>query len=179
MTQSFSLRYGRGSLEISVPDEVDVTVIQKPTMPVIDDPVAAVMQALQNPVSTKPLSQLAKNAASACIAICDITRPVPNHLFLRPMIQTMIDAGVPQSAITVLVATGLHRPNEAEELAELIGDPWVLQNVNVANHFARNDDDHVTLGTTKTRGTVVRLDRRFVQADIRIATGLVLSLIHI
>lgn len=173
MTQSFSLRYGRGSLEISVPDEVDVTVIQKPTMPVIDDPVAAVMQALQNPVSTKPLSQLAKNAASACIAICDITRPVPNDLFLRPMIQTMIDAGVPKSAITVLVATGLHRPNEAEELAELIGDPWVLQNVNVANHFARNDDDHVTLGTTQTRGTVVRLDRRFVEADIRIATGLV------
>ena len=114
MTQSFSLRYGRGSLEISVPDKVDVTVIQKPTMPVIDDPVAAVMQALQNPVSTKPLSQLAKNAASACIAICDITRPVPNHLFLRPMIQTMIDAGVPKSAITVLVATGLQRPNEAE-----------------------------------------------------------------
>ena len=41
------------------------------------------------------------------------------------------------------------------------------------NHFARNDEDHVLVGVTATRGTVVRLDRRFVEADLRIATGLV------
>jgi nickel-dependent lactate racemase len=67
----------------------------------------------------------------------------------------------------------LHRPNEGDELAELIGDPWVLRTVEVENHDARNDDDHVTLGATRTRGTVVRLDRRFVEADLRIVTGLV------
>jgi nickel-dependent lactate racemase len=48
-----------------------------------------------------------------------------------------------------------------------------METVNVANHFARHDQDHVDLGATSTRGTVVRLDRRFVAADIRIATGLV------
>ena len=53
-----------------------------------------------------------------------------------------------------------------------MGDPWVLETVEVANHFAREDADHVLLGTTG-RGTVVRLDRRFVEADLRIATGLV------
>ena len=45
-------------------------------------------------------------------------------------------------AITVLVATGLHRPNEGDELRELVGSDWVLNNVKVANHFARQDDDH-------------------------------------
>ena len=40
-----------------------------------------------------------------------------------------MDAGMPASGITVLVATGLHRPNEGEELAELVGDPWVLDTV--------------------------------------------------
>jgi len=44
--------------------------------------------------------------------------------------------------------------------------------VRVANHFARNDADHVDLGAT-SRGTPVKLDRRFVEADVRIATGLV------
>jgi nickel-dependent lactate racemase len=73
----------------------------------------------------------------------------------------------------VLVATGLHRPNEGSELEELLGDPWVQRHVTVANHAARCDADHVTLGCTPTRGTVVRLDRRFVDADLRIATGLV------
>jgi nickel-dependent lactate racemase len=88
------------------------------------------------------------------------------------MVRALLDAGMPASAITILVATGLHRPNEGAELAELIGDPWVMQTVRVANHYARNDADHVDLGTTAS-GTRVRLDRRFVEADVRIATGLV------
>jgi len=44
--------------------------------------------------------------------------------------------------------------------------------VRVQNHYARNDADHVDLGAT-SRGTPVKLDRRFVEADLRIATGLV------
>ena len=112
-------------------------------------------------------------AESACILICDITRPVPNRLFLRPMIEAMLAGGIPLDRICVLVATGLHRPNEGAELAELVGDPWVLANVRVENHFARNEDDHVDLGRTATRGTPVKIDRRFMDADLKIATGLV------
>jgi lactate racemase len=74
--------------------------------------------------------------------------------------------------ITILVATGLHRPNEGAELADVVGDEWVLKTVSVENHFARNDADHVYLGQT-TRGTPAKLDRRFVDADLRIVTGLV------
>ena len=73
----------------------------------------------------------------------------------------------------MLVATGLHRPNEGAELAELVNDPWVLATVRVENHFARRDADHADLGATATRGTPVKIDRRFVEADLRIATGLV------
>ena len=167
------LRYGRGEIEIDLPADIDVSVIRKPAMPLLAEPAVAIAAALDDPTSSPALEKLAANASTACIAICDITRPVPNALFLRPMIERLIRAGVPTSGITVIVATGLHRPNEGDELAELIGDRWVLENVNIVNHFARNDADHVNLGTTPTRGTVVRLDRRFVEADIRIATGLV------
>ena len=41
------------------------------------------------------------------------------------------------------------------------------------NHFARDDAAHVDLGVTATRGTPIRIDRRFAEADLRIATGLV------
>ena len=156
-----------------MPEQAAVTVIRKPQMTPIGQPAAAVARALDHPVGSPSLCELARGAASACIAICDITRPVPNHLFLRPMIERLIDSGVPASRITVVVATGLHRPNEGEELAELVGDRWVLDHVRVVNHFARNDGDHVDLGVTSTRGTVVRIDKRFVEADLRIATGLV------
>jgi nickel-dependent lactate racemase len=66
----------------------------------------------------------------------------------------------------------LHRPNEGAELEELVGDRWVLQTVRVENHFARNDADHADLGRT-LRGTPVKIDHRFVEADLRIVTGLV------
>lgn len=167
------LRYGRQELGVTIPDDAIATVIRKPTMPLLDDPGTELRSALESPIGASPLSELAQGKRTACIAICDITRPVPNHLFLRPIIETLLGAGVPKSGITVLVATGLHRPNEGDELRELIGDDWVLEKVAVENHFARNDADHVHLGKTATRGTAVRLDRRFAEADIRIATGLV------
>jgi nickel-dependent lactate racemase len=160
-------------LPVSLPPGAQATVIRKAVLPKVPDNDAAIRAALERPVGSPPLAELAKGRRSACILICDITRPVPNRLFLRPMIETLMAGGVPRERITVLVATGLHRPNEGEELAELVGDPWVLANVTVVNHFARNDGDHVDLGPTRTRGTPVKIDRRFMEADLRIATGLV------
>ena len=167
------LKYGRKGLLVDLADDLDVTVIRKPPMPVIEDSAAAVARVLDAPVGTLPLRALAETATSATIAVCDITRPVPNGVFLRPMIEQLIGGGISTDAITVIVATGLHRPNLGAELEELIGDSWVLKQVNVVNHDARDDDAHVFVGKTKTRGSVIRLDRRFVDADLRIVTGLV------
>ncbi|MCP4381848.1 MAG: nickel-dependent lactate racemase [Hyphomicrobiales bacterium] len=167
------IAYGRATLPVSLPAGAEPTVIRKAELPKLADRPTAIRNAFDNPVGSTPLSELAEGRTSACILICDITRPVPNGLFLRPMIETMVSGGIPLDRITVLVATGLHRPNEGEELEELVGDPWVLGNVRVENHFALNDADHIDFGRTATRGTPVSIDRRFVDADLRIATGLV------
>ena len=167
------LMYGRDGLTIDLADDIDVTIIRKPEMPLVPDVPTAIADALAHPVEAPPLGVLAGAAQTACILICDFTRPVPNHLFLRPMIETMLANGMAAEAITVLVATGLHRPNLDDELVALINDPWVLATVNVVNHYARNDDDHIDFGFTPKRQVPVKLDRRFVEADLRIATGLV------
>ena len=171
--EEIRIAYGRGHLPIRVPKGTEVTLIRKAVLPKLLDPHAAIREALDNPIRSRPLRELARGRTSACILICDITRPVPNHLFLRMMIEDMAAAGIPLERIVVLVATGLHRPNEGAELAELVGDPWVQTNVRVENHFARNDADHIDLGVTATRGTPVSIDRRFLEADLKIATGLV------
>jgi nickel-dependent lactate racemase len=165
------LAYGRGTLPVHVPAAAEATVIRKAPRPKLG--ADAIARALAAPIGAAPFEHLVRERASACILICDITRPVPNKLFLRPMIEQMLAAGIPGERITVLVATGLHRPNVGAELAEVVGDPWVFEHVRVENHFARNDADHVDLGVTETRGTPIKLDRRFVEADLRIATGLV------
>jgi len=147
--------------------------VRKHALPLIEDPVGAVREALDKPISAPPFRDLARGRRNACILICDKTRPVPNRLFLWPMIEELLSSGMPASRICILVATGLHRPCTDQELAEIIGDPRVLSTVRIENHFARDDAAHVDLGPTATRGTPAKIDRRFVEADLRIATGLV------
>jgi lactate racemase len=165
--QRIELNYGRGRLPVDLPDGVDLRMIRKRQMPVLPDPEAAVREALAG------LPELARGRQSACILICDITRPVPNGLFLPVLVRALLDAGLRPEGVKVLVATGLHRPNEGAELEELVGSRWVLDTVEVANHFARDDAAHVDLGTTRGHGVPVKLDRRLVEADLKIATGLV------
>src|SRR6185437_4489732 len=133
------LLFGKGHLPVALPEGARPTVIRKRPMAKLPDPHAAIAAAFENPIGSAPLRALARGRRSACILICDITRPVPNRLFLRPMIAAMVGEGIPLDAITVLVATGLHRPNLGEELAELVGDPWVLAEVRVVNHDARDE----------------------------------------
>jgi len=166
------LNYGKGHLPVDLDDDWNVSVIRKPEMPVEADPQAAVAAALAKPVGSESLRVEARGKSSACVLVCDITRPVPNGQLLPVILRQLLDAGMKRDSIRVLVATGLHRPNEGDELAELIGNRWVLENFRIENHFARNDADHVDLGTT-TKGTRVKLDRRFVDAELKIVTGLV------
>ncbi len=166
------LSFGRGTLPVDLPDDLDVTVIRKPDMPALPDPAAAVRAALARPVGARPLVEEARGARSACILICDVTRPVPNGLLLAPIVRALVEAGLDPARVRILVATGLHRPNVGEELAEVVGDAWVQRTVRVENHDARDDAAHVDLGPTAA-GTPVKLDRRFVEADLKIVTGLV------
>ncbi len=166
------MNYGRNGLYIDFPESWDITVIEKTAMPVPPDPAKAVLEALAGPVGSGTLVAEAAGRRSACILICDITRPVPNGVILTPILQELLKAGLKKEDITILVATGLHRPNEGEEMRELVGSDWVMENFKVVNHFARNDADHVSLGVTG-RGTPIKIDRRFVEADLKIVTGLV------
>ncbi|MDC1311574.1 nickel-dependent lactate racemase, partial [Burkholderiales bacterium] len=153
-------------------DSWNPEVIRKPLMPYEKNPKLAIRKALNNPINASPLSEVAKRKKRVCILICDITRPVPNHLILPEILTELIKNGVPPKNIEILIATGLHRPNRGEELRQLIGDEWILNNIKIFNHFAKNEADHVVIGTT-TKNTLVKLDKRFVNADLKIVTGLV------
>ena len=166
------LNYGRGTLPVELPDDLDVTVIRKPEMPALADPAAAIGAALRAPEGSPPLLERARAAKSACVLVCDLTRPVPNGALLPPILRTLLEAGLDASRVRILVATGLHRPNLGAELEEILGDPWIARTFRVENHDARDDAAHVDLGPT-ARGTPARIDRRFVEAELKIVTGLV------
>ena len=172
MAMHIAMHYGKTGLRLEFPDAWDITVIRKRPLPILRDPGITLKAALESPAGGSPLDQLAKRHHNACILICDVTRPVPNGVILPAIIKQLISNDMKQTDISVLLATGLHRPNEGPELLEVVGSEWVMQTVKVENHFARRDEDHVNLGTTKI-GTPVKLDRRFVEAGLRIVVGLV------
>jgi nickel-dependent lactate racemase len=142
----------------------------RPAAP-LPDPEGAIAAALANPIGTRPLAELARGRKNACILICDITRPVPNRLILPPLLRTLEEQGIARQDILILVATGLHRPNEGAELEEMVG-PEVAANYRIENHRGKALEEHDYLGTTPN-GVPVHLDRRYVRADLKITTGLI------
>ncbi len=167
-----SLNFGLDGLRLSLPDAWTVDVLCKRPMPVLADPRGEIENLLDHPADGKPLETLAKGKRSACILICDDTRPVPNGILLPPMIRRLIRAGIEARDICVLVATGLHAPVEGPRLDTLLGTREIPENVRIFNHFARSDADHVNLPPT-SGGIPVELDRRFVEAELKLVTGLV------
>ncbi len=156
-----------------MPREAIPTIIRKPKIRCALDESKIVLDALSSPVDGRGFKQIKRGLQSACILICDITRPVPNELFLMPLVKELLSIGVKLENILILIATGLHRPNTGSELNELIGDPWILNNVRIENHDACDDQSHMYLGDTRTSNVPVLIDCRFVQADVKIVTGLV------
>jgi nickel-dependent lactate racemase len=167
------LSFGRKGLLVELPEKTIPHIIRKPKYPVPEDPHALVKQALSHPILSKKLSEEAMGNKTACILVCDITRPVPNKLFLKPVIAELESGGIPRDCITILIATGLHRPNLGGELEEVIGDPWVTDNIQILNHDARDETSIVHLGKTLTHQVPLGLNRYFVEADLKLVTGLV------
>lgn len=163
------LDYGREGLEAEVPDRA--AVLQMPETPGLGEVATRLEEALTRPLGTPSLAELARGRSSACIVISDVTRPVPNAVILPPMLRILEQAGIPRDRIVLLVATGLHRPNEGEELVQLIGAE-LASRYRVVNHRARERETLVHLGQT-SGGAPIWIDRVFVEADLRIATSLI------
>ncbi len=165
------LDYGRTGLDVEIPDDrlVGPLAIRK-TEP-LANPEEAIAQAYANPIGTPPLAELARGRKSACIVICDITRPVPNKLMLPPMLKILEEAGIPRSEIMILIATGLHRPNEGAELEEMVGAD-IVRDYRIENHHGKVLEEHTFLGITPN-DVPAWIDSRYINADLKITTGLI------
>ena len=167
-----TLDYGKTGLTVTLPDDrMLVPPLTIREAPPLADPEAALEAALATPVGTLPLAELAKGKKTACILVCDITRPVPNAMLLPPILRTIEAAGIPRDGITILVATGLHRPNEGAELDELVGEE-VARNYRCLNHHGKVNEEHDFLGTTEA-GVPIWIDNRYTRAELKITTGLI------
>jgi nickel-dependent lactate racemase len=165
------MRYGTGTLPIEIPDKNVAKVLEISESTPLPDEDRAVRGAIAHPIASQSLAEIGRGRASACIVISDITRPVPNKVILPPLLETLEQTGIPREKITILIATGIHRPNNAEELETMVGRD-LMERYRIVNHFSQKPETHAYLGTTQ-KGTPVQINKTYLEADLKIITGLI------
>jgi nickel-dependent lactate racemase len=168
---TIQLAFGKEGLACSVPEKNLAGVLLQPEVPAVPDPIRELQSMLKSPIGSPSLADLARAARTACVVICDITRPVPNELILRQVLDTLEQNGMRRDAITILVATGLHRPSTREERIAMMGD-GIAGKYRIVDHDARNSGEQEYLGVTHM-GTPVYIDRSYTEADLKITTGFI------
>ena len=165
------MAFGKTGLVLELPEGFRYRVLQAHAAQPLQDARQTVEEALDHPIGCAGLVELARGKRSAAISVCDITRPAPNRLVLPPLLERLERAGIPRHAITILIATGLHRPAPPSEVEEIVGAE-IASKYLVVNHDARALEEHAYLGTTRS-GTPVHIDRRFLDADLHITLGFI------
>lgn len=162
-----ALAYGRGRLEIDVPDRA--VVLEPVYVPTSEDPVAALQSALRAPLGTRPLREVIHRGDRVTVVHPDITRPMPNDAVINVIWDECQDL-VKQEDFTLLAALGTHLINTEDELTSILGRGAMRFPHEQAQ--ASDKENKVKIGTLRA-GVPIYVDRRYVEANVRILTGFV------
>jgi nickel-dependent lactate racemase len=163
------LAYGRKGLRLNLSDTVQV--VASPLVPGLPDEAAALRDALRYPFGSPALAEKVKPGDKVVISHSDLTRATPNDRILPGLLAELEAAGVARQEITLLNALGTHRQQTEAELHAMLGDR-IVSNYRCVQHNAYDDANLVSLGQT-SRGHPVRINRLFLEADVRILTGFI------
>lgn len=159
---------GKESIALDLPDSVHH--LKTHATPPITDPQSVIAETLANPIGAPPLAEIARGRKSACIVISDITRPVPNAVILPPLLKTLESSGIPRDKITILIATGMHRPNLGKELESMVGKQ-VMDNYRIENHYCQKQEELREIA--RIEGAPIEVNTHYLDADLKILTGLI------
>lgn len=129
-----------------------------------------VLDALEHPVGSPRLRELAKDKQKIVIVTSDHTRAVPSKITL-PLLLKEIRSGNPQADITILIATGLHRPTTEEEQRRMFGDE-IVGHEKIAINNAFDPEQFVELCTLPS-GAVFQVNKLAAQCDLLVTEGFV------
>jgi nickel-dependent lactate racemase len=163
------LAYGRNGLNVQLPDGCDVVTSRFVTG--VADEGLALQRALRNPIGTAPLTEKVRASDKVVIVHSDITRATPNDRILPVILAELEAAGIDPKNITLMNALGTHRPQTDAELRMMLGDR-IVETYRCLQHDAFDDSILTPLGKTKL-GHPVRVNRHYLDADVRILTGFI------
>ena len=167
--RSVQLAYGRGFLGVDLPEH-RTDIIEPVSVPGLKDEKESFLRSLNYPIESRPLREHLFADAKVCIVFTDITRATPNERIIPWLLEFLAEI-VPPSNLTLINGTGTHRANTDAELRQLLTDD-VVDRYRVINHNAEDANELVQVGTTRAGGPAL-INRRLVEADVRIITGFI------
>ncbi|WP_312419820.1 nickel-dependent lactate racemase [Anaerospora hongkongensis] len=164
--------YAKSFLQADIPDERLIAVLESKahTYKPADDEAQLVKMAMENPIGSARLRDLAKDKQNIVIIASDHTRPVPSRI-IAPLMLKEIRSGNPDADITFLIATGFHRATTKAELIEKFGET-IVNNEKISIHDCRDDGRMVNIGKLPSGGDLV-INKLAVEADLLIAEGFI------
>ena len=164
-----SIPYGKTHLTYPYPynglltSRVDQLKSSKPGRQLVEE-------AMAHPIGSRPLWELAAGKKTCTIIISDHTRPVPSKDILPPMLEEL-RRGNPDIDITLLVATGFHRPTTTTELEAKLGSE-IAGREKIIVHDAFDEESNVEIGILPSGAPLV-IDRAAVETDLLISEGFI------
>jgi nickel-dependent lactate racemase len=128
-----------------------------------------VEDALETPISSLPLRELARGKKKIVLIASDHTRPVPSKLIVPPMLRE-IRKGSPDAEITILIATGCHREMSRDEIDAKFGEELARQ-----EHIVVHDCDSspmTRLGILPSGGECF-INSLVAEAELVVAEGFI------
>jgi nickel-dependent lactate racemase len=161
--------YGNKTLEIDLPDDWEVE-----TCPMRGASQRALSleeqeAAINTPVGTPPLRQLARGKKKAVIVFDDMTRPTRTYEIAPIVLGELLAAGIDEENISFVCALGTHGALTQHEFRKKLGTD-ITQRFRVYNHNCY--ENCLEVGTT-SRGTTVLVNREVMEADLKVAIGCV------
>ena len=167
MKHCISIPYGKshliyeGSCQAVLTSKVDQLKSEKSGLQLV-------REAMAKPIGSAPLSELAVGKKTCTVIISDHTRPVPSRDILPPMLEALRQ-GNPEIDITLLVATGFHRPTTTVELENKLG-PEIAGKEKIIVHDAFDTNSNVAIGILPSGAPLV-IDRAAVETDLLVSEG--------
>ena len=158
--------FGKKSIRINIPDKNTLDIISEGSGSLIIDEDKTITGALENPIKSKRLREIASSRKSACIIASDITRPCPSYKFLPLLAGELRKGGIENKYILVVLGLGIHRSHTDSEKRKLVGD-YVYNNIETID----SDTSKSKLIGYTSRGTPAEVFERVLDYDLLIVTG--------
>lgn len=163
-----TLPYGKKSFTVHLSDSQILDVVSLEKIHIESSPDMLIEKALQHPLDTPKLRDLAAENKKVAIVVDDYTRPSPTKQLLPPILSELEQAHINDENITIIIATGTHTPATEKQIHALLGKDIANRYTVISNDIEKGT--YVSVGTSRYQHEI-KILKDYVDADVKILVG--------